>query len=29
MIGNFVALNANNDAAPIGIDAKERFLNRE
>ncbi|MBT6857202.1 MAG: RNA degradosome polyphosphate kinase [Rhodospirillaceae bacterium] len=29
MIGNFVALKANNDAAPIGIDAKERFLNRE
>jgi polyphosphate kinase len=29
MIGNFVALNANNDVLPIGIDAKERFLNRE
>ena len=29
MIGKFVALNADNDAIPIGIETKERFLNRE
>ena len=29
MIGNCVTLNANTGVLPIGIDAKERFLNRE